>query len=184
MPDIHRPMTCRHRAKAPPPENESDRTGDLAGGKGATVFASGMYKCKQRLPHASVAMKRVARELAMLQLRLSASLILAVVCGCWTSSAFAEGGLPDRAQGRTLAERFCSGCHSISPDQQVRGSERGPSFSSLAEQPGLSREKLAAALSVPHPEMPAVSLSSDQLRDIVEYILSLKRHSPSPNATP
>ena len=34
------------------------------------------------------------------------------------------------------------------------------------------------------PEMPDVSLSSDELRDIVEYVLSLKRHSPSPNTKP
>jgi hypothetical protein len=52
-----------------------------------------------------------------------------------------------------------------------------PGFPSIANRPGVTAQGLAGAIIVPHPAMPGVQLSVQELRDIVAYILSLKREN-------
>jgi hypothetical protein len=39
----------------------------------------------------------------------------------------------------------------------------------------VTAERLAGAIIVPHPAMPGVQLTAAEIRDVVAYILSLKR---------
>jgi hypothetical protein len=51
-----------------------------------------------------------------------------------------------------------------------------PSFPAIANRPGASAEHIAGRIIVPHPPMPGIPLTSAEIRDIVAYILTLKRN--------
>lgn len=89
--------------------------------------------------------------------------------------AAAQSGPGDAAHGRELAERLCTNCHVVTP--QPTGPVRAdvPGFPSIANRPGVTAQGLAGAIIIPHPAMPGVQLTVQELRDIVAYILSLKK---------
>jgi mono/diheme cytochrome c family protein len=51
-----------------------------------------------------------------------------------------------------------------------------PSFSAIAKRAGSTAEHLAGRIIVPNPAMPGVALTADDIRDVVAYILTLKRN--------
>lgn len=80
----------------------------------------------------------------------------------------------DRANGQRLAETLCVACHTVGsrgPQTTVVGV---PSFDAIANHSGQSAERLAGAIILPHPPMPAVQLTNAELRDIIGFILSLR----------
>lgn len=81
-------------------------------------------------------------------------------------------GSPQR--GRELAERLCSTCHVVG--SATSGTVRAdvPSFHAIAGRTGVTAERLAGAVIVPHPAMPGVQLTVAEIRDVVAYILSLE----------
>jgi mono/diheme cytochrome c family protein len=85
-------------------------------------------------------------------------------------TAFAAN--PDN--GSTLAQRWCTGCHVVSADQ-VKGTDIAPSFASIADRPDFNVEKLAAFLLEPHPKMPNMALSPEEVKDISAFI-AVQRH--------
>lgn len=82
----------------------------------------------------------------------------------------------DPGAGEQVAARECIGCHGIA---SARGSTvKGvyvPSFSEIAGRPGQSKESLQSFLSIPRHPMPGLMLREDEMRNVVAYILSLKR---------
>ena len=80
----------------------------------------------------------------------------------------------DANRGAQLAKSWCAGCHVVAPDQP-RGSDKVPSFASVASQPGFSPQRLAFFLLDPHPKMPDMGLSRREAEDLAAYIASLKR---------
>jgi mono/diheme cytochrome c family protein len=46
----------------------------------------------------------------------------------------------------------------------------------IGNKPGVTAEHLAGRIIIPHPAMPGVPLTSTEIRDIVAYIMSLKRN--------
>jgi mono/diheme cytochrome c family protein len=89
------------------------------------------------------------------------------------SWAQAEPG--DARHGHELAARLCTNCHAI--DRQAPGPMRAdvPSFPTIANRPGASAERLAGRIIIPHPAMPGVPLTIAEIRDIVAYIVSLRK---------
>jgi mono/diheme cytochrome c family protein len=85
-------------------------------------------------------------------------------------------------QGRVLAQRWCSGCHQVSHDQQATAQAgqtkpswaNGPSFMEIAEYPNVDREYLRRLASEFYFPMPAFHLTKDDQEDVISYILSLK----------
>ncbi len=84
------------------------------------------------------------------------------------------GAAFEAANGKTLAEKWCSSCHLVSPDQ-AKASADAPPFASIAERTDEDLDRLAFFLLDPHPVMPNFSLSRDQITDLVAYIKSLKQ---------
>jgi mono/diheme cytochrome c family protein len=81
----------------------------------------------------------------------------------------------DVTAGRSLAERWCSNCHVVGPAQQ-RGTSIGvPPFSAIAQMSSTTPMSLPAFLMTPHPPMPDLHLTRDEIDDVAAYILSLKR---------
>jgi mono/diheme cytochrome c family protein len=75
----------------------------------------------------------------------------------------------------TVAERACAGCHVIDGHQggTVMGTDV-PSFRALADKPYRTPESLQAYIMTPRHPMPAIPLEFSEIRDVVDYIRSLK----------
>jgi cytochrome c len=78
-----------------------------------------------------------------------------------------------REDGLRLARQWCAGCHSV--DAADQGTDAAPSFASIAENSGADTAWLRAWLASPHPAMPDMNLSRDEIDDIVAYLSSLSR---------
>jgi mono/diheme cytochrome c family protein len=116
-----------------------------------------------------------------MQLKVSAARAgaLAGLAGLCVAAA-APGALhaqihPDPGSGRALAEKLCTGCHIVA------GGAAGatvpadvPSFKAIADKPGQSAEAIAGRIVVPHPPMPEIQLTREEIGDLAAYILSLR----------
>ena len=88
------------------------------------------------------------------------------------ANSIAMGANPDN--GSTLAKRWCTGCHVVSADQ-AKGTDIAPSFASIAVKPDFNVEKIASFLLEPHPKMPNMALSSEEVKDISAFIAEQPR---------
>jgi mono/diheme cytochrome c family protein len=77
----------------------------------------------------------------------------------------------DPAQGETIARRWCAPCHLVSSDQKQASADVAP-FAEVARTK--TNAQIAAFLTDPHPKMPDLQLSRQQIADLVAYIRSLK----------
>ena len=79
------------------------------------------------------------------------------------------------ARGKEIAERVCAGCHAI--DGRQGGTILGtdvPSFRALTDRPYRTPESLQAYIMTPRHPMPAIPLELNEIRDVVDYIKSLR----------
>lgn len=104
--------------------------------------------------------------------------VAATMCLAGLDAAMAQirltPGNPQR--GQEVAARACTSCHVIgrtAPGTTVRADV--PSFAAIANNSDVTAEQLAGRIIVPHPAMPNVSLTVQEIRDVVVYILTLKR---------
>jgi mono/diheme cytochrome c family protein len=82
----------------------------------------------------------------------------------------------DRAkQGLIFAKQVCAQCHSVEKDAPYSPNPGAPRFEDIANTAGMTAMAISAALHTSHPTMPNVMLDSDELGNIVAYILSLQR---------
>jgi len=79
----------------------------------------------------------------------------------------------DATKGEVIAKRWCAACHLVAPDQKEANSD-APSFSSVAHKIK-SAKALTTFLMDPHPKMPDMSLTRDEIADLVAYIGTLRR---------
>jgi mono/diheme cytochrome c family protein len=99
--------------------------------------------------------------------------VLALALAAFTPlAAFA---FSDARQGETIAKRWCAPCHLAAPDQQRASADVAP-FVTLART--RSDQQLAAFLTDPHPKMPNLHLSREEIADLVAYIRSLAPVDP------
>lgn len=89
------------------------------------------------------------------------------------ASLLSAASAADAGRGGIIARRWCSACHLVSPEQP-RASADVPGFASIARR-NLPPERLKAFLADPHPKMPDMSLTREEIDDIVAYIGSLQR---------
>lgn len=88
------------------------------------------------------------------------------------ASAPQTAAAADPAQGRLLANQWCTSCHVVEPGGP--GVEVGPTFESVANDPTVSPDGLRGWLAAPHPPMPDLNLSRLEIESIVSYIESLR----------
>ena len=75
--------------------------------------------------------------------------------------------------GRRLAQHWCVSCHIVSPEGP--GTDAAPPFSTIAKQTSQEdRGWLRAWLTAPHPPMPDLHLSRQEIDDIMAYLDSLR----------
>jgi mono/diheme cytochrome c family protein len=81
----------------------------------------------------------------------------------------------DWQRGRLLARQVCAECHAVEIRQFRSRNALAPSFTAVADTPGMTAMALNAFLHTSHRAMPNLILSDDQVAGIITYILSLKR---------
>ena len=99
---------------------------------------------------------------------LALTLILTVAAG----SALAAG---DAANGERLAAQWCQDCHVTGAKGTPTGTDVAPPFAEIARRPGRDAGWFHVWLSDPHPPMPKVELSRQQIADLIAYLLSLQK---------
>jgi mono/diheme cytochrome c family protein len=116
------------------------------------------------------------RALTALAATLAATLTVSACAGSGQS-----GG--DPAKGRDVAEHWCSECHRVSPTDPT-GTRAGhvlppqveaPDFAAVARRPYADRAYLERFTGELHLPMPIYRLSEAERRDVVAYLLTLKR---------
>lgn len=113
----------------------------------------------------------------MRDVRLAALAVLVLFSG----SALAAGGVENNAggggnsgAGKLAAQRWCSSCHVVGPDQINAVPQGPPPFVSLAKDNTMTSDRLRGSLAMPHPPMPELSLSRATVDDLIAYIKSLR----------
>jgi hypothetical protein len=81
-------------------------------------------------------------------------------------------GLADAKRGQELAARLCS--HIVSPGSATTANPDIPTFAAIAGRADTTPERLAGRIIIPHPPMPNTQLTMAEMRDIIQYIMSLK----------
>jgi cytochrome c len=97
----------------------------------------------------------------------SVALILALGAAGGTARA------ADPAEGRRIAERWCSSCH-VAGDRSG-GTDAVPTLESIANDRRRSPDWVRQWLNDPHPPMPNLPLTRVQIEDVVAYLGSLSR---------
>ena len=80
----------------------------------------------------------------------------------------------DPKSGERIARTWCASCHTVAPDQAV-ASPDVPTFASLAQRPDVTPDGLSVFLVNPHPPMPDMNLSTNEIADVTAYIMSLRK---------
>lgn len=80
----------------------------------------------------------------------------------------------DIANGERLTRALCVNCHQVAPDGTGTMLVDVPGFAEVANRSGTTRKSIEAYVLSPHPAMPQVQLTRDELADISAYIMSLR----------
>ena len=100
------------------------------------------------------------------------ALVGALLAGPTLPVAAQEVG--DVQAGGRLAARWCSSCHIVGPTAQQGVSNGAPPFEAIARMSSTTVTSLRVFLMTPHPPMPDLHLSRQEIDDIASYILSLR----------
>jgi mono/diheme cytochrome c family protein len=73
--------------------------------------------------------------------------------------------------GRLLTEKWCAGCHAT-PSAKT-ASDAAPAFLSVAKAHKGDPLWVRAWLNAPHPAMPSMGLTREQIEDVTAYLQSL-----------
>jgi len=106
-------------------------------------------------------------------------LLLVQITGC---AQTATSSYPDAASvpgnpalGRLYAEQSCAECHAITPGAAASPLPEAPTFSQVANTPGMTRIALNAWLHSPHPSMPQLIVPPERIDDLSAYLATLKQ---------
>lgn len=91
---------------------------------------------------------------------------------------------PSAVKGQEFAEKFCSGCHIVGSEQEGTAPVGPPTFSSIANKPGQTAEKIMRVLVAPHPPMPDMHLTNREMRDLIAYLETLRTDKTAPPLLP
>lgn len=81
-----------------------------------------------------------------------------------------QGLAADAANGERLAKRWCAECHVVAPDQR-RAQSDAPTFSSISA--ARKVPEISSFLGQSHPQMPDMSLSRNEIADLIAYMHTL-----------
>lgn len=97
---------------------------------------------------------------------------VAIIALCSVLSAAGDAQAA-AARGEALAQSWCSQCHAVKADQSSPN-PAAPRFSDVAAEPSITEYALRAFLKTSHLTMPNIMIKSDDMDDLIGYILSFK----------
>ena len=106
---------------------------------------------------------------------------LALLAGLWIVSLSAAGSVraqihPDARTGQEVASKLCSGCHIVGAEAASAAMPADvPTFMEIANTPGQTAEAIAGRIVIPHPPMPQIELTREEIGDVATYIMSLRK---------
>ena len=80
----------------------------------------------------------------------------------------------DARQGQGFAQRVCAKCHAVQKSEIRSPNPAAPTFPVIAEVPGMTAMALTVTLQSAHNAMPDLVLETQERRDVIAYILSLR----------
>ncbi|MYZ49353.1 c-type cytochrome [Propylenella binzhouense] len=101
--------------------------------------------------------------------RFGAGVSAFLLVACTGGTALAAG---NAERGGTIAGRWCASCHLVGPGQ-TSASADVPTFAAVAARSKGELGWLEGFLADPHPAMPDMSLTRQEIRDLAAYIGSL-----------
>jgi mono/diheme cytochrome c family protein len=81
----------------------------------------------------------------------------------------------DAEKGRQFALEACTECHAVRPAEPRSPVPEAARFEDVANTPGITAIALTALFQTSHPTMPNIVMTDAQTRDVIQYILSLKK---------
>lgn len=87
------------------------------------------------------------------------------------SAGPAFGG--DIGQGKVIAETWCASCHTVSA--RMSGSDSAPTFYGIANAPDFSAAAARKFMAEPHPPMPRLDLTLQQIDNLVAYLKTFRK---------
>ena len=85
-----------------------------------------------------------------------------------------EAPPPDPAVGKGLAERLCATCHLVGDGENSALPAGVPSLRGLANRSGQTARRIENALIQPHPPMPDMRLTMQEIQDLLAYFETLR----------
>jgi cytochrome c len=101
-------------------------------------------------------------------MRIATIVVLTAFLGC-APAAYAAAGNADA--GRLLVTRSCSSCHAL--DAASTATDGAPPLSTVAKTNKERPAWIRGWLMDPHPPMPSIMLSRQQIDDVIAYLSSL-----------
>lgn len=89
------------------------------------------------------------------------------------ASSVAQATAADADRGKRLTEQSCDQCHVIGNGN--RGTDAAPPLPVIAQQKGKDPQWIKTWLVAPHPPMPNLNLSRQEIDDITAYLTSLNQ---------
>jgi cytochrome c len=83
---------------------------------------------------------------------------------------------PDAKTGHEIASKLCTSCHIVGEKAASAAMPADvPTFEEIANKPNQSTEAIAGRIVVPHPPMPTINLTREEIGDVAAYIMSLRK---------
>ncbi|MCG8692185.1 MAG: cytochrome c [Minwuiales bacterium] len=98
---------------------------------------------------------------------------LALAAGLCLSAATAWAQADPVGDGKRIAQKWCVNCHIVEAGSN-RGGDTAPPFMRIANDPETTPERLRGFLVDPHPLMPNLDLTRQEIDAIIAYMQSLK----------
>jgi cytochrome c len=107
---------------------------------------------------------------------------LAFLVGFCIASLVLSGGEvraqvhPDAKTGHKIADKLCTGCHIVgSKAANATMPADVPTFEEIANMPDQTAQAIAGRIVIPHPPMPTINLTREEIGDVAAYILTLRK---------
>jgi mono/diheme cytochrome c family protein len=102
-------------------------------------------------------------------------LVLGLITGAFASAAVAqESG--NAKEGFVFAQAVCAECHAVRESERASPKAQAPSFTTVANTPGMNAMALEVWFQTPHPTMPNLKFSNEDSDNVIAYILRLRKH--------
>ena len=102
-------------------------------------------------------------------------MLMAWILAAWTTVGEAqEQG--DAGRGQVLVSKWCTSCHVV--DHGGRGADAGPALPMLLEHDLRTPDQIRGWLANPHPAMPNLDLTRQEIEDVVAYLERLRDEQP------